>query len=78
MPAGFGTPVNIIALVWTCYLTIWLPFPTTVPVTGRNMNYAGPVYVVVVLASVAYWFGWGKKRWPGLNQFVVKMVEAER
>lgn len=78
MPPGWGTPVNVVALLWTAYLTVWLPFPTTLPVTGTNMNYAGPVYVVVVMAAVGYWFSWGKKRWPGLNEFVISMVEVEK
>ncbi|KAL6251538.1 hypothetical protein RBB50_001747 [Rhinocladiella similis] len=73
---GFAVPVNVIALVWTIYLTIWLPFPTTLPVTGTNMNYALPIYVAVVLASLGYWFIWGSKNWPGLNASAIGMVEA--
>lgn len=75
---GCGTPVNIFALAWTVYVTIWLPFPTTLPVTGTNMNYAGPIYAFVVLASLGYWFLWGKKKWPGLNAKAIAMVEAEK
>jgi len=72
---GFAVPVNIIALVWTVYLTIWLPFPTTLPVTGTNMNYALPIYAFVVFASLGYWFAWGRKHWPGLNLVAIGMVE---
>lgn len=68
LPRGLATPLNCVALVWTVYLTIWLPFPTTLPVTGTNMNYAGPIYAVVVCAAIGYWFAWGKAHWPGLNQ----------
>ncbi|OAG45137.1 hypothetical protein AYO21_00485 [Fonsecaea monophora] len=73
---GIATPVNIFALCWTIYLTIWLPFPTTLPVTGTNMNYALPIYVFVVLCSLAYWFLWGHKHWPGLDLAAIGMVEA--
>lgn len=73
---GIAIPVNILALVWTIYLTIWLPFPTTLPVTGTNMNYALPIYVFVILCSLGYWFTWGRKSWPGLNLAAIGMVEA--
>ena len=73
---GFAIPINILALVWTIYLTIWLPFPTTIPVTGTNMNYALPIYVFVILCSLGYWFTWGRKSWPGLNLAAIGMVEA--
>ena len=68
LPRNLATPLNSLALAWTIYLTIWLPFPTTLPVTGTNMNYAGPIYVVVVCMVIGYWFAWGKMRWSGLNQ----------
>lgn len=75
LPNGVGLPMNIIALVWTIYLMIWLPFPTTLPVTGTNMNYAGPIYVFVVTAAVMYWFAHGKQNWPGLNPIAIRNVE---
>lgn len=73
---GWGVPVNVFALLWTIYLTIWLPFPTTLPVTGTNMNYALPIYAFVVFAALAYWFAWGKRHWPGLNLRAIGSVEA--
>jgi choline transport protein len=76
LPKGWGLPLNIYALLWTMYLTIWLPFPTTLPVTGTNMNYAGPIYVVVLLVAVLYWVFWGRTKWPGLNADAIARVEA--
>ncbi|OAP57782.1 hypothetical protein AYL99_08520 [Fonsecaea erecta] len=73
---GWRTPVNIFALCWTIYLSVWLPFPTTLPVTGTNMNYALPIYAFVVLCSLGYWFVWGKRHWHGLNLAAIGMVEA--
>ncbi|OQU98632.1 hypothetical protein CLAIMM_04385 isoform 2 [Cladophialophora immunda] len=73
---GWATPVNVFALCWTVYLSVWLPFPTTLPVTGTNMNYALPIYAFVVLCSLAYWVLWGKRHWPGLNLAAIGMVEA--
>ncbi|WYZ43570.1 hypothetical protein EsH8_VII_000006 [Colletotrichum jinshuiense] len=33
-------PINIIAIVWTVFISIILFFPPTYPVTAENMNYA--------------------------------------
>jgi choline transport protein len=76
LPKGAGLPLNIYALLWTIYLTIWLPFPTTLPVTAFNMNYSGPIYIAVLLLSIVYWFVWGKSKWPGLNAEAIARVEA--
>ncbi|KAI1120100.1 LPXTG-domain-containing protein [Nemania abortiva] len=76
LPSNIATPINIYALLWTIYITIWLPFPTTIPVTGANMNYAGPIYLVVVIGAVTYWITWGRKNWPGLNKSPIEMVAA--
>lgn len=75
LPRKVGVPMNIVALIWTIYLTIWLPFPTTIPVTGTNMNYAGPVFVAVVAAAVSYWILWGRGKWEGLNRKAIELVE---
>ncbi|ETI24136.1 hypothetical protein G647_03505 [Cladophialophora carrionii CBS 160.54] len=73
---GFATPVNIFALLWTVYLTVWLPFPTSLPVTGTNMNYALPIYAFVVLLALGSWFVWGQRHWRGLDLRAIGMVEA--
>ncbi|KAK1484402.1 LPXTG-domain-containing protein [Colletotrichum abscissum] len=76
LPRGWGTPINVYALLWSMYLSVWLPFPQTIPVTGTEMNYAGPIYVVVVVGAVSLWFTWGKKHWPGLNKSAIDNVVA--
>ncbi|OCT45596.1 amino acid permease [Cladophialophora carrionii] len=73
---GFATPVNVFALLWTVYLTVWLPFPTSLPVTGTNMNYALPIYAFVVLLALGSWFVWGQRHWKGLDLRAIGMVEA--
>lgn len=70
LPKGVGLPLNVYALLWSVYVTIWLPFPTTLPVTG----YAGPIYVAVVAGAITYWLAWGKAKWPGLNRTAIEMV----
>lgn len=74
LPRGSGMAVNVIALIWTVYLTVWLPFPTTLPVTATNMNYAGPIYVVAVLAAYFYWLFYGEATWQGLDMKAIMMV----
>lgn len=74
LPRRLAMPINLLALGWTVYIAIWLPFPTTLPVTGANMNYAGPIYVLVLCAAMGYWFIWGKAKWPGLNPLPVMKV----
>ncbi|KAH7040596.1 amino acid/polyamine transporter I [Microdochium trichocladiopsis] len=69
-----GTPVNIFALVYTVYSMIWLPFPTTLPVTATGMNYSGPVFATVIAGAIGSWFLWGKKHWLGPNQGVAEIV----
>lgn len=70
----YGLFFNIFALVYTVYEIVWLPFPSILPVTAANMNYAGPVYLVVVLGAVSYWFLWARKNWSGPNMEVVEIV----
>lgn len=72
----WGGPINIFALVYTVYIVIWLPFPSTLPVTGANMNYCGPIMGFVLLVALGLWIGWARKKWPGpdvgIMDFVVK------
>lgn len=74
LPRGVGLPMNIYALIWTMYLTIWLPFPTTIPVTGTGMNYAGPIFAFVVLAALGWWVVYGRRKWAGLNRGAIENV----
>lgn len=70
----FGVYINSFALVYTLYVIIFLPFPSTVPVTAENMNYCGPVMVFVLMVAVALWFIKGRKRWTGPNLTILDMV----
>lgn len=70
----WGLPVNVFALVHTACVTIWLAFPTYLPVTGENMNYASPIFAASTLFALVYWFLKGRTRWDGLNKEVVRLV----
>lgn len=70
----WGGLVNIFACVYTAYMAIWLPFPSTFPVTGANMNYSGPLMGFVLLLSVLSWFAWAKKNWLGPNVTILDYI----
>lgn len=58
----FGLPLNIFAVFWSIFITIWLCFPLYLPVTTTNMNYACAVAGAVVLLSAGNWFIYSKYR----------------
>ena len=58
-----GLAINFFALLWAVFIIIFLPFPPMVPVTGSNMNYAGPVMGAVIVWALVDWMTTGKKRW---------------
>lgn len=62
-----GTFINTFGLIYTLYAIIWLPFPNYLPVTASNMNYCGPVFGVVLIATVALWFVRGRNIGMGLT-----------
>jgi choline transport protein len=58
----FGLPINVFALVYAIFISIFLPFPPYMPVTAATMNYGGPVMALVIFFAVADWFVTGRKR----------------
>lgn len=70
----WGLPLNAFALVYTIYTMIWLPFPTTVPVTPATMNYSGPAFAAVIAGVTGLWYVWGRRHWAGPNRKVVEIV----
>lgn len=61
----WGLPINLFAIVWAVYILIFLPFPSTLPVTKENMNYAAPVFIGVIFFAVIDWCFRGRHRWSG-------------
>ena len=58
----FGLAVNIFAIIYGIFVLIWLPFPPLMPVTGVNMNYAGPIMGAVLIFALLDWCVTGRKR----------------
>ncbi|KAF2014283.1 putative amino acid permease [Aaosphaeria arxii CBS 175.79] len=57
----FGIPINIFSLCYLIYVVLWMPFPTLLPVTKDNMNYAGPIFAAVLIGALGHWFISGHK-----------------
>lgn len=58
----WGIPINIFSLCYLLFVCIWMSFPTILPVTGSNMNYAGPVFLAVVFGALGDWVVSGHRR----------------
>jgi hypothetical protein len=58
----FGLAVNLFALAYLIFVIIWMPFPQMLPVTGKNMNYAGPLLGAVIVGALLDWLIGGRKR----------------
>ncbi|KAH7254767.1 hypothetical protein FSOLCH5_011247 [Fusarium solani] len=73
---AYGIYINSFALIYTLYVIIFLPFPSTIPVTAENMNYCGPVMVAVLVIAVGLWFARARKHWSGPNLTILDFVVA--
>ncbi|KAF2428690.1 amino acid transporter, partial [Tothia fuscella] len=58
----WGVPINVLALVYGCYMIVFMSFPTLLPVTASTMNYAAPVWIACLLFALGDWFFGGHKR----------------
>lgn len=67
----YGIATNVLALVYLCFVVIWMPFPTMLPVTGSNMNYAGPLMGAIIVGALLDWIISGHKRFkvPVVRKF---------
>lgn len=61
----FGLPINIFAICYSLFTSIFLFFPPYQPVTAENMNYACVVFGGVVLFAIFWWFVRGRKTYVG-------------
>lgn len=65
MPEYLGIISNWVAIVFCSFLVIFLPFPTLLPVTALNMNWASVVFVAVMGFAIVSWFVRGKGHFVG-------------
>lgn len=52
----WGPILNVIAITWCLFISVWLCFPTHLPVKRESANYAAAVVVGATVIGVVYWF----------------------
>jgi amino acid transporter len=57
----WSKPINFIAVVWVCFISVVLFFPPIRPITATNMNYAICVAVFTALFSMTWWYAGARK-----------------
>jgi choline transport protein len=74
----FGLVVNAFAIVYAIFIIIFLPFPPILPVTGKNMNYAGPIMAAVIIFAIADYAVGGHKRFrPAAQRTEIEATDKE-
>ncbi|KAM7214816.1 amino acid permease 2 [Rhypophila decipiens] len=61
----WSTAVNVVAVAWNGFVAVIFFFPTVLPVTPENMNYAIVVFIFVLMFAVGFWFTHGKHYYKG-------------
>ncbi|KAK8061669.1 GABA permease [Apiospora phragmitis] len=75
-PRPVRLPINVAALLYTLYMMVWLPFPSTTPVDAATMNYCAIAVAFILVFTFTMWFGWARKNWPGPNLSIRDYVIA--
>ncbi|KAL4927105.1 putative choline transport protein [Aspergillus undulatus] len=65
VPNVLGYMCNAVCVIWAVILTVFFCFPTVLPVTGGNMNYASVVLVVMLILGVVNWFVYARGHYHG-------------
>ncbi|KAL1757075.1 amino acid permease-domain-containing protein [Schizophyllum commune] len=66
MGDGFvGVAANVICITWTLFIIVIFSFPTVLPVTAENMNYASVITVGVMFMSALWYILGGHRHYKG-------------
>lgn len=60
-----GVLCNIVAVIFTLCILVFLCLPSTYPVTAVSMNYTSVIVVAAVLAGNVTWFCYGRHHYVG-------------
>lgn len=60
-----GMAINVFALIFGIFVCIFVPFPTQIPVTAKNMNWSGPVFLGVCFLLLIDWTFRAKRQYVG-------------
>jgi choline transport protein len=66
----FGLPVNIIALLYSSYLVVFISFPVAIPVTLQTLNWSPVIFGGVVLLATIYYLLFARKVFVGPVAYV--------
>lgn len=58
----FGPILNVVSIVWMCFVSVWLCFPLYIPVVANTMNYSIVVFVGMCLLGGINWGFSARKR----------------
>ncbi|KAL2014095.1 hypothetical protein VTN00DRAFT_1620 [Thermoascus crustaceus] len=61
----WGTPINIVSIVWVIFISIVLFFPPSKPVTVANMNYAICVAAFIAIFALSWWWLSARRKYIG-------------
>jgi choline transport protein len=66
----WGVWINGFAFFYSAFVAVFCCFPTFLPVTTSNANWAPVVWAGVIVISVAWYWGFGKSHYTAPVQFV--------
>lgn len=61
----WGLSINVVAIMYSIILLVFMVFPPYQPLTPSNMNYAGPIFGFVLLMCFILWFVYGRRIYNG-------------
>ncbi|KAK0657033.1 amino acid permease 2 [Cercophora newfieldiana] len=61
----WSATANLVAVGWNGFMAVIFFFPTNLPVTPENMNYAIVVFVFVMTFAVGFWYTHGRHFYTG-------------
>ncbi|KAK4862455.1 hypothetical protein LT330_002588 [Penicillium expansum] len=73
----WSLPINVFAACWCIYLIIFLCFPTIVPVTAQNMNYAPLIFGASMLVAAGTWWVYGSRLYLGVLSEEVSSIHQQ-
>ncbi len=57
----WGKPMQITALIWSVFASVWLCFPLYLPVVPETMNWTSVILVGLVLIATVYYLGFRRQ-----------------
>lgn len=76
---AWARPVNAVAITWVLFISVILFFPTVIPITAANMNYAIAVALLIAGFSLSWWWIGGARQYVfPLRKEVSEIINSHR